>query len=52
MAQERDTAASTERTLYNNQDQKYFTNRKISGLCTTPNWQPSLALKQRSPCKR
>ena len=51
MAQECDTAATTECTLYNNQDQKYFTNRKISGLCTKPNWQSSLAFKQCLPCK-
>lgn len=43
MARERATAASTESTLYNNQDQKYFTNREISGLCMNPSWQCSLA---------
>lgn len=52
MAQDCVTAAATEHTLYNNRDQKYFTNRKISGLCTKPKWQSSLAFEQRSLCKR
>lgn len=50
MARECATAASTECTLYNNQDQKYFTNREISGLCMNPSWQCSLAFKQCWPC--
>lgn len=50
MARECATAASTECTLYNNQDQKYFTNREISGLYMNPSWQCSLAFKQCWPC--
>lgn len=50
MAQECAPAASTECTLYNNQDQKYFTNREVSGLCMDPSWQSSLALQQGWAC--